>query len=203
MRNNKNKFGRIKNFFYVCNEKKELLWLKHLKLQGNNSPFTCNKQFYGIEPTNLSKDVRLVYKSQKHSMDKSIIGWESQAGVKLQPPSEGTTQVPYQGSTQVPHLVPSVQEQEQEQEQVQVQVQEQEQKEVQVEEQVQVEGEIQFEKKRKLRKDILDLFGMAIPEQRLFKYIAIDDYNSIEQFTGMEITSTDIELFEEYNNAIN
>ena len=163
----------------------------------------CNKQFYGIEPTNLSKDVRLVYKSQKHSMDKSIIGWESQAGVKLQPPSEGTTQGPYQGSTQVPHLVPSVQEQEQEQEQVQVQVQEQEQKEVQVEEQVQVEGEIQFEKKRKLRKDILDLFGMAIPEQRLFKYIAIDDYNSIEQFTGMEITSTDIELFEEYNNAIN
>ena len=64
-------------------------------------------------------------------------------------------------------------------------------------------GEIQFEKKRKLRKDILDLFGMAIPEQRLFKYIAIADYNSIEQFTGMEITSTDIELFEEYNNAIN
>jgi len=165
----------------------------------------CNKQFYGIEPINLSKDVRLVYKSQKHSMDKSIIGWESQAGVKLQPPTGGTTQVPYQGSTQVPHLVPSVQVQEQEQVQVQVQEQEQvqEQKEVQVEEQVQVEGEIQFEKKRKLRKDILDLFGMAIPEQRLFKYIAIADYNSIEQFTGMEITSTDIELFEEYNNAIN
>ncbi len=163
----------------------------------------CNKQFYGIEPINLSKDVRLVYKSQKHSMDKSIIGWESQAGVKLQPPTGGTTQVPYQGSTQVPHLVPSVQEQGEVQEQVQVQVQEQEQKEVQVEEQVQVEGEIQFEKKRKLRKDILDLFGMAIPEQRLFKYIAIADYNSIEQFTGMEITSTDIELFEEYNNAIN
>ena len=52
-----------------------------------------DRQFKGIEPT-LVKIPRLVYNSQKHSIDKQVEGWENKTGAKLVP-SVPPTQPPY------------------------------------------------------------------------------------------------------------
>lgn len=41
------------------------------------------KQFYGIEPTNLDGMVKFAYISQKHSIDRQVKGWEDKTKVKL------------------------------------------------------------------------------------------------------------------------
>ena len=61
-----------------------------------------DRQFKGIEPT-LEKIPRLVYNSQKHSIDKQVAGWESKSGVKLTPtedPYLPPTEGPTEGSTE-------------------------------------------------------------------------------------------------------
>lgn len=52
-----------------------------------------DRQFKGIEPT-LENIPRLVYNSQKHSIDKQIEGWENKTGTKLDP-TVPPTQPPY------------------------------------------------------------------------------------------------------------
>lgn len=52
-----------------------------------------DRQFKGIEPT-LENIPRLVYNSQKHSIDKQVEGWENKTGTKLDP-TVPPTQPPY------------------------------------------------------------------------------------------------------------
>jgi len=52
-----------------------------------------DRQFKGIEPT-LENIPRLVYNSQKHSIDKQVEGWENKTGTKLDP-SVPPTEDPY------------------------------------------------------------------------------------------------------------
>jgi hypothetical protein len=56
-----------------------------------------DRQFYGIEPI-LDGDADFAYTSQKHSIDKSVEGYESKTKTKLVPPYK----VPYQPPTQGP-----------------------------------------------------------------------------------------------------
>ena len=73
-----------------------------------------DKQFKGIEPE-LTGIPKLCYKGQKHSIDKSVEGWESKTGEKLSAPYqdpteggyEGGSQDPYKGSTQGSYQHPS------------------------------------------------------------------------------------------------
>ena len=65
-----------------------------------------DRQFKGVEPT-LENIPRLVYNSQKHSIDKQVEGWENKTKVKLTPtkgpkvhPSVGGTE----GGTEGPYL---------------------------------------------------------------------------------------------------
>jgi hypothetical protein len=67
------------------------------------------RQFNGIEPE-LDDIPKLVYNSQKHSIDKQIKGWEDKTKTTLKPPTEHPTQPPKQDPTEPPYL----QEQEQE-----------------------------------------------------------------------------------------
>ena len=67
------------------------------------------RQFEGIEPTNLSKMASFAYKSQQHSIDKQVEGFESKMETKLTPyedPSvgsyEGSYEPPTEGSYQPP-----------------------------------------------------------------------------------------------------
>ena len=69
-----------------------------------------DKQFKGIEPE-LTGIPKLCYKGQKHSIDKSVEGWESKTGEKLstpyEDPTEGGSQDPTEGSTEGSYQHPS------------------------------------------------------------------------------------------------
>jgi len=57
-----------------------------------------SRQFEGIEPTEISKMAMFAYKSQKHSIDKQVQGWEDKTGISLTPyqdPTEPPTEDPY------------------------------------------------------------------------------------------------------------
>lgn len=115
-----------------------------------------NKQFLDIEPQ-IDGLVGLLYKSQKHSIDKQVDGYKSKMKIKslTQPPTEG----PYLDPTEGPYLDPSVQEKEK--------GEEKEKEKEQVEEQVYVKykfieynklkGEYQFDYKTKIQKENLTL----------------------------------------------
>ena len=88
-----------------------------------------DRQFKGIEPT-LVGIPKLVYKGQKHSIDKQVEGWESKTKTQLktnEDPSIPPTQPPYEPPTEGGSQDPYLQEQEQgkgkEEEKVEVQVQ--------------------------------------------------------------------------------
>jgi hypothetical protein len=101
-----------------------------------------DRQFKGIEP-NLKDIPKLVYISQKHSIDKQVKGWEDKMKTKLTPPPHPSlppTLHPLLPPTEHPTLHPSndsvmtteggsghpyLQEQEKEQEQMQMQIKEQ------------------------------------------------------------------------------
>jgi hypothetical protein len=108
-----------------------------------------DKQFKGIEPK-LSGIPKLVYKGQKHNIDKSVEGYENKTGEKLSTPYEDPTEGPTEGGSQDPTKDPTegpyqhpsndivmttegptedpyLQEQEQEQEEVEEQVEVKEQ----------------------------------------------------------------------------
>jgi len=52
------------------------------------------KQFWGIEPTNLTGMAKFAYISQKHSIDSQITGYESKTKQPLLPPTEPPCQAP-------------------------------------------------------------------------------------------------------------
>ena len=54
-----------------------------------------DRQFLGKQPE-LTGIAKIVYNGQRHSVDKSVEGYESKMGIKLTPPTEG----PYQGPTE-------------------------------------------------------------------------------------------------------
>ena len=61
------------------------------------------RQFEGIEPTNLTKMASFAYKSQQHSIDKQVEGYESKTGNKLTPyqdPTEGSCEGSKEGGTE-------------------------------------------------------------------------------------------------------
>lgn len=63
-----------------------------------------NRQFKGLEPLNLSKMAEFAYNSQKHSIDKSVSGFETKTKTKLVDLQAYSTptQAPWQGPTQDP-----------------------------------------------------------------------------------------------------
>ena len=57
------------------------------------------KQFEGIEPTNLTKMSSFAYKSQQHSINKQVDGYETKTGHILTPyqdPTEGSNEGSYE-----------------------------------------------------------------------------------------------------------
>lgn len=48
-----------------------------------------NRQFYGVDPTDLKGMVKFAYLSQKHSIDKQIEGFENKTKTKLTHPKQG------------------------------------------------------------------------------------------------------------------
>lgn len=69
-----------------------------------------DKQFKGIEPE-LSGIPRLCYNGQRHSIEKSVEGWENKTGMKLfyptEGPTEGGSQGPTEGPTEGPYQPPA------------------------------------------------------------------------------------------------
>ena len=63
-----------------------------------------NKQFHGIDPVNLSKMASFGYNSQKHSLDKSVKGYQDKTKTKLTENQACNlpTQDPWQGGYQDP-----------------------------------------------------------------------------------------------------
>lgn len=53
-----------------------------------------NRQFYGVEPKDLTGMAKFGYISQKHSIDKQIKGFEDKTNTKLTHPTQGGTQGP-------------------------------------------------------------------------------------------------------------
>lgn len=75
-------FNFYKSYFDVFNElsdKDKILFIDAL----------LNKQFYGIEPTNLKGIAKLAYISQKHNIDGQVKGFEDKTKIKLTPPTQG------------------------------------------------------------------------------------------------------------------
>ena len=63
------------------------------------------KQFEGIEPTNLTKMSSFAYKSQQHSINKQVDGYETKTGHILTPyqdPTEGSNEGSREGSYEPP-----------------------------------------------------------------------------------------------------
>ena len=102
MKNTKRKgFNFFRSYFDVFNElpeKDKLTFITAL----------LNKQFLGVEPTELEGISKFAYISQKHSIDSQVKGYEDKTGIKLCTPTEGGTQ----GGT----LTPTGQEKEKEKE---------------------------------------------------------------------------------------
>jgi len=65
-----------------------------------------DRQFRGIEPE-LVNIPRLVYNSQKHSIDKQVKGWEDKMKVTLYDPYEPPTEGGYEGPTEHPNQHPT------------------------------------------------------------------------------------------------
>jgi hypothetical protein len=119
-----------------------------------------NKQFLDIEPE-VDGIVGLLYKSQKHSIDKQVDGYKSKMKINTptQPPTVGPTEGlylhptegPTEGPTEPPYLDPSVQGEEKEKGQVEEQVY----VKYRFIEYNKLKGEYQFEHKTKLQKEEL------------------------------------------------
>lgn len=70
------------------------------------------RQFEGIEPTNLKGQVLFAYTSQQHSINKQVKGWEDKKGIKLTPLGKGGAE----GGSDTPYQQEQEKEQEEEQE---------------------------------------------------------------------------------------
>lgn len=81
------------------------------------------KQFYGVDPVNLTGNAKFAWISQQHSINTQVKGWEDKTGKKLNPslpPSVGGLK----GGIEPPYLQEQEQEQVKEKEQVKVEVKE-------------------------------------------------------------------------------
>jgi len=87
-------FNFLRSYFDVLNkielDKDKLSFLMSI----------INKSFLNEDPENLNFLVDLCYESQRHSIEKSIKGWESVSKIPLKVP----TQAPYEGTTKAPNL---------------------------------------------------------------------------------------------------
>lgn len=103
MKNNSRKaFSFYKSYFDVYKElsdKDKLIFIDAL----------LNRQFYGVEPTDLKGMVSFAYISQKHNIDAQVEGFENKTKTKLTHPKQGGSVGGRQGG--------SVQEKEKEKEQ--------------------------------------------------------------------------------------
>ena len=93
-------YGYFESFNNIRDPKQKLEFIEAL----------LKKQFWGIEPTNLSYEVGLTYNAHKYNIDQQVKGYEDKMGYKLTPP-----QPPTEGGIEPPTEPPTLQEQEQEQ----------------------------------------------------------------------------------------
>ncbi len=80
--NNRKAFNFYLSYFDVyqeLNDKDKLLFMEAL----------LNRQFYGVEPTELKGMVSFAYISQKHNIDAQVEGFENKTKTKLTPPNKG------------------------------------------------------------------------------------------------------------------
>ena len=80
--NNRKAFNFYLSYFDVyqeLNDKDKLLFIDAL----------LNRQFYGVEPTELKGMVSFAYISQKHNIDAQVEGFENKTKTKLTPPNKG------------------------------------------------------------------------------------------------------------------
>jgi len=89
-----------------------------------------NRQFKGIEPTFIGVMSKALYKSQRHSIEKSIEGWESKTGQQLYQPTQDPSVGPTQGPCQDPYQQEEEKEQVKEEVQVKAQIEEKVEKEI-------------------------------------------------------------------------
>ena len=92
-------FKFYRSYFEVYNELSDLDKLKFIDA-------ILRKQFYGEEPS-LKGMAQFAYKSQQHSIDSQVKGYEDKTGLKL---------TPTQGGYIAPYIAPSLQEKEKEKE---------------------------------------------------------------------------------------
>lgn len=97
-------FNFYRSYFEVAMELKDAEFIDFIKA-------LLQKQFNGIEPTNLKGMAKFAYLSQKHSIDSQVLGFETKTKEKLTP-TEGGCVGAIEGG--------SVQEKEQEKEKVQL-----------------------------------------------------------------------------------
>ena len=124
-----------------------------------------NKQFLDIEPQ-VDGLVGLLYKSQKHSIDKQVDGYKSK--MKIKTPTQGPTEGPYLDPTEPP----SVQEKEKGEEKEKGQVEEQVYVKYRFIEYDKLKGEYQFEYKTKTQKENLTLGELKeyiLEEEQFYK----------------------------------
>ena len=80
--NNRKAFNFYLSYFDVyqeLNDIDKLLFMEAL----------LNRQFYGVEPTELKGMVSFAYISQKHNIDAQVEGFENKTKTKLTPPNKG------------------------------------------------------------------------------------------------------------------
>lgn len=124
-----------------------------------------NKQFLDIEPQ-VDGLVGLLYKSQKHSIDKQVDGYKSK--MKIKTPTQGPTEGPYLDPTEGPTL----QEEEKGEEKEKGQVEEQVYVKYRFIEYDKLKGEYQFEYKTKTQKENLTLGELKeyiLEEEQFYK----------------------------------
>jgi hypothetical protein len=99
-------FNFYRSYFEVSMELKDDEFIDFIKA-------ILQKQFNGIEPTNLKGMAKFAYLSQKHSIDSQVKGYEDKTKSKLEP---------MQGGSEGGAIGGSVQEQEKEKEKEKVQI---------------------------------------------------------------------------------
>lgn len=140
-----------------------------------------NKQFLDIEPQ-VDGLVSLLYKSQKHSIDKQVDGYKSKMKINTptEPPTVGPTEGlylhPTEGPTEPPYLDPtegpSLQEEEKGEEKEKGQVEGQVYVKYRFIEYDKLKGEYQFEYKTKIQKENLttvELKEYILEEEQFYK----------------------------------
>lgn len=169
-----------------------------------------DKQFKGIEPS-LEGIPKLVYKGQKHSIDKQVEGWENKKGIKLTPtedpyqdPTEGgsedPTEPPYEdpsyppsndsvmtteGGSEGGYEDPSLQEQEQGKEEEEEQVEEKEKLELTIEQFGALTHKEKYEYLNLIKLNklyiLVDNEEITLKDYITIQQIPVDEYGEIDE----------------------